>query len=99
MKLKFLGTRGEIDARARLCRMHSSLEVSYRGRAVMIDCGADWLQRIYQMRPEAILLHACSSRPCLGSEERRAMHSLHNRTKLGPASSRLSVVLARPFHS
>jgi hypothetical protein len=28
VKLKFLGTRGEIDIRTRLHRMHSSLEVS-----------------------------------------------------------------------
>jgi phosphoribosyl 1,2-cyclic phosphodiesterase len=36
--------------------MHSSLAVSYRGREVMIDCGADWLSRIQKMRPSAILL-------------------------------------------
>lgn len=36
--------------------MHSSLEVSYKGRAVMIDCGADWLRRIHRMRPDAIAL-------------------------------------------
>jgi len=26
--------------------MHASLEVAYRGRAVMIDCGADWRSRV-----------------------------------------------------
>jgi len=56
VKLKFLGTRGEIDIRTRLHRMHSSLEVSYKGRAVMIDCGLDWLRRIHRMRPDAIVL-------------------------------------------
>jgi len=56
VKLKFLGTRGEIDIRTRLHRMHSSLEVSYKGRAVMIDCGADWLHRIHRMHPDAIVL-------------------------------------------
>lgn len=43
MKLTFLGTRGEIDARTRRHRMHSSLLVSYRDASVMIDCGLDWL--------------------------------------------------------
>lgn len=56
MKLKFLGTRGEIDIKTRLHRMHSSLEVSYRGHRVMIDCGADWLGRVHRIRPEAIVL-------------------------------------------
>ncbi len=40
MKLMFLGTRGEIGARTRRHRMHTSLLVSYRSANVMIDC---WL--------------------------------------------------------
>lgn len=56
MKLKFLGTRGEIDIRSRLHRMHSSLEVSYRGHRVMVDCGADWLHKLQRLRPAAIVL-------------------------------------------
>lgn len=56
MKLKFLGTRGEIEIRTPRHRMHSSLEVSYRGHGVMIDCGADWLGRLPKLRPEAIVL-------------------------------------------
>jgi phosphoribosyl 1,2-cyclic phosphodiesterase len=56
VKLKFLGTRGEIDLKTRLHKMHSSLEISYRGHAVMIDCGADWLGRIRHMRPDAIVI-------------------------------------------
>lgn len=43
MKLTFLGTRGEIDARTNRHRMHTSLRVGYRRRRVMIDCGRDWL--------------------------------------------------------
>jgi hypothetical protein len=37
MKLTFLGTRGEIEARTRRHHMHSSLLVSYRGKKVMIE--------------------------------------------------------------
>lgn len=56
MKLTFAGTRGEIDIRTRLHRMHSSLMVRYQRAQVMIDCGADWLRRIHHMRPDAIVL-------------------------------------------
>jgi phosphoribosyl 1,2-cyclic phosphodiesterase len=56
VKLKFLGTRGEIDINSRLHRMHSSLEISYRDHRVMIDCGADWLRRVHRIQPEAIVL-------------------------------------------
>jgi phosphoribosyl 1,2-cyclic phosphodiesterase len=56
MKLTFLGTRGEIEARTRRHRMHSSLLVSYRGADVMIDCGLDWLGKFQQLHPAAIVL-------------------------------------------
>lgn len=56
MKLIFLGTRGEIDLRTRLHRMHSCLAVSYRNHGFLIDCGADWLHKIRHMRPHAIVL-------------------------------------------
>ena len=42
MKLTFLGTRGEIEARTRQHRMHSSLLVSYRGAKVMIGVGENY---------------------------------------------------------
>jgi ribonuclease BN (tRNA processing enzyme) len=56
MQLTFLGTRGEIEARTRRHRMHSSLLVSYRGADVMIDCGLDWLGRFQRLHPTAIVL-------------------------------------------
>jgi phosphoribosyl 1,2-cyclic phosphodiesterase len=56
MKLLFLGTRGEIEARTRRHRMHSSLLVSYRSTRVMIDCGLDWLGKFERLRPSAIVL-------------------------------------------
>jgi phosphoribosyl 1,2-cyclic phosphodiesterase len=56
MKLTFLGTRGEIEARTRRHRMHSSLLISYRGCNVMIDCGLDWLGSFELLRPSAIVL-------------------------------------------
>src|SRR5438045_8533208 len=56
MKLTFLGTRGEIEARTRQHRMHSSLLVSYRGKKVMIDCGFDWQGKFERLHPDAIVL-------------------------------------------
>jgi phosphoribosyl 1,2-cyclic phosphodiesterase len=61
VKLTFLGTRGEIDLRTKAHFFHSSLLVS-RGQArVIVDCGRDWLGRIGQLRPTAIVVtHAHS---------------------------------------
>ncbi len=56
MKLVFLGTRGEIAARAQRHRMHTSLLVSYRGADVMLDCGLDWLGKFEHLHPNAIVL-------------------------------------------
>src|SRR5438067_1580158 len=56
MDLTFLGTRGEIDARTRRHRMHTSLLVSYRSADVMIDCGLDWLGKRKRVDPSAIVL-------------------------------------------
>ena len=56
MKLTFLGTRGEIEARTRRHNMHSSLMVSYRGKKVMVDCGADWLGRLGELKPKAVVV-------------------------------------------
>jgi phosphoribosyl 1,2-cyclic phosphodiesterase len=56
MKLTFIGTRGEIDARTRRHRMHTSLLVLYRGANVMIDAGLDWLGKLKRVAPHAIVL-------------------------------------------
>jgi phosphoribosyl 1,2-cyclic phosphodiesterase len=56
MKLTFLGTRGEIEARTRRHRMHSSLLVTHRDKKVMIDCGLDWLGKFQRLHVDAIVL-------------------------------------------
>jgi phosphoribosyl 1,2-cyclic phosphodiesterase len=56
MKLTFLGTRGEIEARTRRHRMHTALLVSHRRSRVMIDCGLDWLGKLRRLNPDAIVL-------------------------------------------
>ena len=56
MKLTFLGTRGEIEARRRGHWRHSALLVSQAGRRVLVDCGADWLGLLGRIAPHAIVL-------------------------------------------
>ncbi len=56
MKLSFLGTRGNTDVRNRRHHMHSSLVVSYYGKGVMIDCGEDWLGKVADLNPRAIVI-------------------------------------------
>jgi phosphoribosyl 1,2-cyclic phosphodiesterase len=56
VRLRFLGTRGEIEARTRRHRRHSSLLVGYRRREVMVDCGLDWRHGLARLRPAAIVL-------------------------------------------
>ena len=56
MKLTFLGTRGYIDPRTDLHKMHSSMAVSYYDTRLIIDCGEDWLGQISSWKAEAIVV-------------------------------------------
>ena len=89
MTLTFLGTRGEIEARTRRHRMHTSLLVSYRAAHVMIDCGLDWLGKFEWLRPSAIVLthahpdHASGLRhgsPCPVHAPQKTWQTLQNCT-------------------
>jgi len=56
MKLTFLGTRGEIEARSYRHRRHSALLIERDDARIMIDCGADWMHRLRRIAPTAIVL-------------------------------------------
>ncbi|HZJ16149.1 MAG TPA: MBL fold metallo-hydrolase [Chthoniobacteraceae bacterium] len=56
MKLTFIGTRGEIEARTPEHGMHTALMISHGSAHVMIDCGLDWLGNFQALRPQAIVL-------------------------------------------
>ncbi len=56
MKLTFMGTRGNIEARTPGHRMHSSMKVSYYDVEVIIDCGEDWLGRVDKWRADGIVV-------------------------------------------
>ena len=56
MKLTFLGTRGNIDARTWRHGMHSSMRVSYYDVEIIIDCGEDWLGEIDDWDADGIVV-------------------------------------------
>jgi len=63
MNLRFLGTRGEIEARNRRHMMHSSLLIEHPpgGRRIIIDWGKDWAApgrsgMLKRLRPHAIVI-------------------------------------------
>jgi len=56
VKIVFLGTRGEIEARTNRHRRHTSALVEYHRRQVMIDCGEDWAGEVGDVNPHAIVI-------------------------------------------
>jgi phosphoribosyl 1,2-cyclic phosphodiesterase len=58
MNLRFLGTRGEIEARTRRHLRHSSLLIVRRTRRIVIDWGDDWIDPALfdRLRPHAVVL-------------------------------------------
>jgi phosphoribosyl 1,2-cyclic phosphodiesterase len=56
VELTFLGTRGEIEIRSRRHRRHSALLVKHADARILMDCGADWLNRLRALSPTAIVL-------------------------------------------
>lgn len=61
LRLRFLGTRGEIDLRSELHGRHSVLLVSLGRRHVVVDWGDDWRGSLDAVDPDAVVLtHAHS---------------------------------------
>ena len=56
MKVTFLGTRGYIKPKSSRHRMHTSTMVAYRGKRVVIDCGENWVGKITDLKPDAIVI-------------------------------------------
>ncbi len=56
MKLTFLGTRGYIDARTRRHRRHTCTLFEYRGQRVLVDWGEDWVGRLDEVGPRAVVV-------------------------------------------
>ena len=59
MKLTFLGTRGNIEAKTSRHRRHSTILIQYRKDKIIIDWGLDWLNKTVGLRkinPSAIFI-------------------------------------------
>ncbi len=56
MKVTFLGTRGEIEARTKRHSRHTSTLVTYHRRRVLIDWGEDWSGKLDEVKPHAIVI-------------------------------------------
>ncbi|MCX5921882.1 MAG: MBL fold metallo-hydrolase [Candidatus Dependentiae bacterium] len=56
MKITFLGTRGYIDVKTPRHRRHTSTIISRKGKRIMIDCGQDWLKKVWVLKPDAIVI-------------------------------------------
>jgi phosphoribosyl 1,2-cyclic phosphodiesterase len=69
MKITFLGTRGYIDVRTKLHYMHTSTLFSYRNKNVMVDCGQDWLKKVWKIKPDAIVITHAHPDHCWGLKE------------------------------
>ncbi len=67
MKIVFLGTRGNIDAKTRRHRRHTITLIAHKRTRVMIDCGVDWLGKMPSINPRAIFTH-CGSQIVKGDE-------------------------------
>ncbi len=103
VKLTFLGTRGEIEARTRAHRRHSALLIEHRESRIMIDCGTDWRGRLSTVSPTAIVLthahpdHAAGlieGAPCPVYATKQTMELLHRY----PIHDRRRVPLRRPIN-
>ncbi|MBN2025696.1 MAG: MBL fold metallo-hydrolase [Actinobacteria bacterium] len=103
MVLTFLGTRGEIEARSRRHRRHSSLLLTYLDRKVMIDCGEDWAGQLEDIGAHAIVIthahpdHAWGLRegsPCPVYATREAWDAMNDY----PIDERETVSRREPLH-
>jgi len=56
MHITFLGTRGYIDARTSKHYYHTATLITYRNKKIMVDCGEDWVKKVWQIKPDAIVL-------------------------------------------
>ncbi|MCX5769793.1 MAG: MBL fold metallo-hydrolase [Candidatus Hydrogenedentes bacterium] len=56
MKLRFVGTRGEIEPRTERHYSHAALLITHNRRRVMVDFGKDWTGRYNEVKPHAIVI-------------------------------------------
>lgn len=56
MRIVFLGTRGYIEQQTKSHYRHTSTLLIHKNKKIMIDCGLDWLKKVWRVNPDAIVL-------------------------------------------
>lgn len=56
LKIKFLGTRAEIESKSKRHNQHASILITFAGVKIMIDCGRSWMSHIHKIKPDHIVL-------------------------------------------
>ncbi len=56
MRLKFLGTRGYIEAKTKRHSNHTSLMIIHNKKKIMIDCGETFLNKLNRIKPDHIVI-------------------------------------------
>ena len=111
MKPRFLGTRGNIEARTRRHGMHSSMQVSTYDTEIVIDCSEDWLGHVQDWRVDGIVVthahpdHAFGLKegarcPVFATEaswERMEAFGIEDRRRKGGTRDRPSGLSRAPF--
>ncbi|WP_200763788.1 MBL fold metallo-hydrolase [Nitrosophilus alvini] len=102
MKIKFLGTKGKIEIKNRFHKFESSALIYSGKKKIMIDCGEDWLEKLPEIGPDAIIIthahpdHAFGLRcgaPCPVYATKETWEILKN----FPVEKKISIEKKRPF--
>ena len=83
MKLTFIGTRGNIEARPLQHFNHTALWIGYRRHRVAIDCGGDWLSQSGSWDVDAIVLTHGHPDHVDGLKQGAPVHGLRHERNVG----------------
>jgi len=56
MRLTFYGTKGEIEEEDKFHRQNSLILLETLGRRIILDAGSDWIGKLEDLEPDAILI-------------------------------------------
>jgi phosphoribosyl 1,2-cyclic phosphodiesterase len=104
MHITFLGTRGFIKVRTQQHFRHTATLLSYNRTFIMIDCGLDWVDEVWSINPNAIVIthahadHAFGLKkgsPCPVYATEQSWDTMHHFPL--KSSNRITIVPRVPF--